>query len=766
MRSELLAAVCQESGALGRQLQEVRCDLHALVQRLGVTPDGSGRMTPPDMEARESFRETVYGEMEQDKPPGTCRFSALHEAPELANVSMSVKVLGRTSLSAQPASPCRDGELDREATRHSDPTGMSQQVAQTAAVRDTDRADSGSLSAKSGSDHADSGEEDFAVKAGQQPSKGIHGVRLPWQRVGNAPHIVVPQAPTQPPPVLPEEVSVEQEETHLGSDDEVIVTSRSGEPAPFVPMEVAKLPMAIFSRTGSGTRMQSRSQEKCGQNWSSEGHDVSSAGGPEVYKKDEESASDVKHMSTSCGLGWIEYRSNCEQIIDMSTASSLGADLSHKHKTRTFTDFTGVVTGEPKQQKGKNTSVQSGRTPTWASMDSKTSNASSSKKFVSCEALRQQNEQAIVKELQEGRCTGFARIAEDQDEPTVKASKIECVATWCFTRLKELTDLVPRFCGMLPWSSHYLWRSWVYQVACVFIGFCCFIFSSWQMYKCEPGRHEQLIMSLDVINMMGCFCGLLSCNILKSSPALLSAEKSLNAYTLQHDLVLPWGKWSSRDLLITFLLWITIAVSRGMFSDTQDRIEYIIEVAAFDFAAAVNMGMVCYCLHVCRGLMVIVDTFCHCVVDHRDFSAGVREWNTLLAVCRSVCGAIQGCLVVLLIVATLAMLTVMLDVSYERELALRLVPGLVLAVATFRISVWAASVTDKCARVPLLVNSIQAPAGLDLDADRMYAVQYIVQSQAGFYVFEMRLTCSTLMKALYFACAVTIGVATQLDPSN
>ncbi|CAJ1407625.1 unnamed protein product, partial [Effrenium voratum] len=59
----------------------------------------------------------------------------------------------------------------------------------------------------------------------------------------------------------------------------------------------------------------------------------------------------------------------------------------------------------------------------------------------------------------------------------------------------------------------------------------------------------------------------------------------------------------------------------------------------------------------------------------------------------------------------------------------------------------AAAVTEKASRVAPLVNSWKFESKKDsMDENRQYVVQYIIQSEAGFYMKGVRLTAGTVQK--------------------
>ena len=72
----------------------------------------------------------------------------------------------------------------------------------------------------------------------------------------------------------------------------------------------------------------------------------------------------------------------------------------------------------------------------------------------------------------------------------------------------------------------------------------------------------------------------------------------------------------------------------------------------------------------------------------------------------------------------------------------------------------AAAVSDKCARVPSLINSLSFGDGAELE--RKHVVEYIFHSAAGFYVFNVQLTTSTAMKLVYLTGVVVFAIATKV----
>ena len=80
----------------------------------------------------------------------------------------------------------------------------------------------------------------------------------------------------------------------------------------------------------------------------------------------------------------------------------------------------------------------------------------------------------------------------------------------------------------------------------------------------------------------------------------------------------------------------------------------------------------------------------------------------------------------------------------------------------------AAAVTEKASRVSPLVNSWTFEDGRHetlpdwMDLDRQYVVQYINQSEAGFYIQGVRLRFFQVSKMCYYFAVILFAVASHI----
>jgi hypothetical protein len=179
-------------------------------------------------------------------------------------------------------------------------------------------------------------------------------------------------------------------------------------------------------------------------------------------------------------------------------------------------------------------------------------------------------------------------------------------------------------------------------------------------------------------------------------------------------------------------------------------------------------------LHVCCGLEMFVDKYCFRSFNDMDISKSITEWNLLQALLRRAAASLDDGFLASTtsIFATLLLTgaqllqgnkssfdTTDLDVHCSALWCGWILPPVVLVLITvFR----AAAVSEKCSRVPALVNSWTYEDGRHIDQERQYVVQYIMHSAAGFYVKGVRLQTFMAIKLTYLLGVAAFAGLTQL----
>jgi hypothetical protein len=179
-------------------------------------------------------------------------------------------------------------------------------------------------------------------------------------------------------------------------------------------------------------------------------------------------------------------------------------------------------------------------------------------------------------------------------------------------------------------------------------------------------------------------------------------------------------------------------------------------------ASLVFLGIVSGILHVSCALTMVIDSY----ATHFDSASfrldtSVHEWNLLQAVLRKVSGAAEKGFLAVQSTAIALVTGVILaarDPSNLGDLAW-LFSAALLVVGVMFIFFKAAEVSERCMRMPSVINSLNF--GECVDARRHYLVEFISYSAAGFYVWEVRLTAAIALKLTYFCCVLTFAGLSQ-----
>ncbi|CAE7946803.1 DNAH6 [Symbiodinium sp. KB8] len=258
-------------------------------------------------------------------------------------------------------------------------------------------------------------------------------------------------------------------------------------------------------------------------------------------------------------------------------------------------------------------------------------------------------------------------------------------------------------------------------------------------------------------------------------------ETSLDDYAAEFGFLADWLKLSRRRFWILLVLQLVTVSTRSVYiyvlnvdDDTTEAPLLIMMVTLFTAVSARNAGA-CYSLvHLCCGLELAIDSFALRFFKDMDFEQALEDWNEVQATLRQVSTKLSdsfialaaGCVGALVFFAEQAFRQPeSLRLSYRSALWIGWLypPFMMLGYALLR----AAAVTEKASRVAPLVNSWKFQdteddaAALWMDTDRQYVVQYIIQSQAGFYMKGVRVNAFSVQKIGYYLAAATLGLLSR-----
>lgn len=241
--------------------------------------------------------------------------------------------------------------------------------------------------------------------------------------------------------------------------------------------------------------------------------------------------------------------------------------------------------------------------------------------------------------------------------------------------------------------------------------------------------------------------------------------RPLENYAYRRGFLRLWRNRSAREACLMLGLWAcAIAIRIGVvFSprclEEEDVHTMGASIASFVFTSGMSTALMLCQLHICCGLGLAVDMYCHSFFASQDLGSGLQDWNMLQAMLRRSARKVEVCFLALCTSNVMVALIAGVEVyqhgmviagpSTSMCAVLRLGWVLVIVAQTLHVVFSAAGVTEKCTRVPSLVNSWSFGEETCLDAGRQYVVQYIEQSAAGFYVKGVRLRAYMALKISY-----------------
>jgi hypothetical protein len=253
------------------------------------------------------------------------------------------------------------------------------------------------------------------------------------------------------------------------------------------------------------------------------------------------------------------------------------------------------------------------------------------------------------------------------------------------------------------------------------------------------------------------------------SGLLLPEEGLLNRYAVSRGFDLDWHRNSFKSCLSLWFLWLTFSVTWVLTTSSEYQAPMPKAAAAYLGPIAGNAlttALMCCIVHVCRHLDTMVDRFCIDFFHNPDYQLAMMQWARLQAILRHAASSISACFLILQTSNLVSMLLIGVELFVEGgtedvtnwRCHMCVLPNLFMSLICL---VRAAAVTEKCSRVPALVNAVGVEEH-PLDDERQYFVQFIEQSAAGFYVNGIRFTASMVLKLSYISGMAAFAFAAQI----
>eukprot|EP00930_Biecheleria_cincta_P074617 TRINITY_DN61828_c0_g1_i1.p1 TRINITY_DN61828_c0_g1~~TRINITY_DN61828_c0_g1_i1.p1 ORF type:complete len:761 (+),score=130.50 TRINITY_DN61828_c0_g1_i1:110-2392(+) len=294
-------------------------------------------------------------------------------------------------------------------------------------------------------------------------------------------------------------------------------------------------------------------------------------------------------------------------------------------------------------------------------------------------------------------------------------------------------------------------------------------FESWRRQQhsdvLEDQRAGLPFLLVDLAVGAGAVCGLLACRCARASSDQLSCDKLIMAFAEQKEFSEELKQrqgWVACGLMACWLLAVAERLREAFFRmplESQWDLQVFIFVMSFAISGGLLMALLFSFLRICLSLQLMVDEFSFHLVDSADFNAAAEEWNVIQALIRSSCTSSQYQFLALHATIVAALILGCFDFYTSHGCLTAFIGPAILLAKVAQVFLRASTLTDHCERLPSFVNSLSEQA---FDWDTMYLVEYILYSNAGFHLFEARLTSGKVLKAFYFLLVALFTFATNI----
>jgi len=247
-------------------------------------------------------------------------------------------------------------------------------------------------------------------------------------------------------------------------------------------------------------------------------------------------------------------------------------------------------------------------------------------------------------------------------------------------------------------------------------------------------------------------------------------SSTITTHAQQHGFLDSWKFKSKRNLYVAALLWIYktgAALLHAYLSEDTSVSHNVSRYFFIAFQAGMFLALVHSVSFTLIFLDLMLDAYSRELHQNLDWARGVCSWNKVQAMLHCEAAQMASCFLALQTSAALAFLCysarmkeAIFKASVVGATALFETPTLVIALSAFLLLVKAGNITEICTRMPPVTNSVEVTFDNAVNYERQYLVNFIKNSEAGFYVKGTRLTAFLLLNYCYILGAVVCALFT------
>mmetsp|Transcript_20272 Transcript_20272/g.58790 ORF Transcript_20272/g.58790 Transcript_20272/m.58790 type:complete len:917 (+) Transcript_20272:33-2783(+) len=345
-------------------------------------------------------------------------------------------------------------------------------------------------------------------------------------------------------------------------------------------------------------------------------------------------------------------------------------------------------------------------------------------------------------------------------------------------RKRPLPMLALSLSGIIPRNAGWLW--WLYAKLALLAQAALIMFMVMITVRVNEGDELYFCLTTACIGFGG-FGGMVFLKLRHINNLLGPYKRPLELYAANFAFLSGWRIISVKHLSLVMGLWCLSTLSHMIMNlhlECPQAGASSLRSCGINCAVVGIVCMVFYCkLHICGGMELAIDYYCMRVFDNRVLVKGIVEWNVLQALLRRAAHTVEASFfsvstgILGVVILTFLKILEMFGggasggfngLTTNEALCLTFWPGWLVppGALVFYFVFSAAAITEKCNRVPALVNSCML-TGEEIDHQKQYVVQYIMHSAAGWYVQGVRLNATWALKMMYFFGVMLFSLLTQ-----
>lgn len=388
-------------------------------------------------------------------------------------------------------------------------------------------------------------------------------------------------------------------------------------------------------------------------------------------------------------------------------------------------------------------------------------------------------------------CMGLRR--NYNSENSVQAAPASPQARW----KSVLSRFMIRFCALLPWEfqSEYGQQAAQSRISAASMAYA--------MVALGLVSTASLVSALDLLHSLvlprscprlsqavasdlllgGCASfGLIGLGIGRARSNAMRVEGLLGSYLWQAGKFEHWEGTSARGCVRCMGLWCVVVATRfagfqaacatvdaeaasagnssGRMADGPDACSWwsVARLVSFTLTSCVVVFIAHFLMRLSCSLRIMIDNFCFQATAKQDTVAAMHDWNVLQAAMRRFSSTTSAVFFVLMVTCacmTPALLRDVYDIQSWAGVA-RILPGALVTVLLVRALASAASLSDKAACVPSLIN-----ASWDSDRRRERLIQFLIHSSAGFNLWDTRVALVHIVRGTYLSGILAASLASN-----